>query len=342
MRCRFGCSASYRAAGASRLDLGALLLDLPRPALPSGQGKCAVLALLGGRLVDRHHCRASQTAREAKAHRPELPAGIIAATAMMYPRLGAVIAFFSPTLAAVLLSGLDFLFIVGAVISLVEMEEGHRSPGIWQSRSEPVAAADGTDLRPGFVAAPATAWVESAFGETGIFTLAVLVVASKHRPVRRNLGSRRRARHAPLDKSPPRTGSPPRPTTSHRPGTPRDLVAAPRPNGRGSFSRRIGAARLRRSGSLPDVSKGLRLAVEAQGVRTSDVSCVVGALRHGATRLLRPLDIERVMTGGPLAIWRGLWRLPSGPRHRARAVHPRMLPVPQSVDEGLSRLSVLA
>jgi uncharacterized membrane protein (DUF4010 family) len=46
-----------------------------------------------------------------------LSAGIVAATAIMYPRLGAVIAFFSPTLAAVLLPGLGFLFIVGAAIS---------------------------------------------------------------------------------------------------------------------------------------------------------------------------------------------------------------------------------
>ena len=55
--------------------------------------------------------------REAKARRPELSAGIVAATAIMYPRLAAVVAFFSPILAAVLLPGLGFLFIVGAAIS---------------------------------------------------------------------------------------------------------------------------------------------------------------------------------------------------------------------------------
>jgi uncharacterized membrane protein (DUF4010 family) len=146
--------------------------------------------------------------REAKAHRPELPAGIIAATAIMYPRLGAVIAFFSPTLAAVLLSGLDFLFIVGAVISRWE----------WK-KVEPGSAGDLAIPAPNplqlltalifalvFVAVSlATAWVESAFGETGIFTLAVLVVASDIDPFVLNLGSRRRARHAPLDKSPPRS-----------------------------------------------------------------------------------------------------------------------------------------
>src|SRR5712671_219027 len=44
-------------------------------------------------------------------------AGIIVATAVMYPRLAAVIAFFSPPIAVVLLPGLGFLFTVAAAIS---------------------------------------------------------------------------------------------------------------------------------------------------------------------------------------------------------------------------------
>ena len=55
--------------------------------------------------------------KETITRRPELSAGIIAATAVMYPRLEAVIAFFSPPIAAVLLPGLGFLFIVAAAIS---------------------------------------------------------------------------------------------------------------------------------------------------------------------------------------------------------------------------------
>jgi hypothetical protein len=41
--------------------------------------------------------------KEAVARRPELSASIIAATAVMYPRLAALIAFFSPPIAVVLL-----------------------------------------------------------------------------------------------------------------------------------------------------------------------------------------------------------------------------------------------
>ena len=46
--------------------------------------------------------------------RSELSAGIIAATAVMYPRLAALIAFFSPPIAVVLLPGLGFLFTLAA------------------------------------------------------------------------------------------------------------------------------------------------------------------------------------------------------------------------------------
>ena len=60
----------------------------------------------------------------------------------MYPRLTAVVAFFSPALVTVLLPGLGFLFTVGAVISW------------WETLGE------------------------AAFGEAGILTLAGLVGAS--------------------------------------------------------------------------------------------------------------------------------------------------------------------
>jgi hypothetical protein len=88
--------------------------------------------------------------REAKV-RPELSPGIVAATAIMYPRLAAVVAFFSPALVAVLLPGLGFLFTVGAVISW------------WETL------------------------VEAAFGETGILTVAGLVGASDIDPFVLNL-----------------------------------------------------------------------------------------------------------------------------------------------------------
>ena len=53
--------------------------------------------------------------REAGTRRPELSAGIIAATAIMYPRLTVLVALFNLSLAARLLPTLSFLFIAGAV-----------------------------------------------------------------------------------------------------------------------------------------------------------------------------------------------------------------------------------
>src|SRR6202040_2074282 len=53
--------------------------------------------------------------REARTRRPELSAGIIAATAIMYPRLTVLVALFNLPLAARLLPTLSFFFIAGAV-----------------------------------------------------------------------------------------------------------------------------------------------------------------------------------------------------------------------------------
>ena len=119
--------------------------------------------------------------KEAVTRRPELSAGIIAATAVMYPRLAAVIAFFSPPMAAVLLPGLGFLFTVGAAISWWEWRK--IQPGYADDLAIP--AANPLQLTTALLFAVvflavslATAWVESVFGQTGIFTLAALIEAS--------------------------------------------------------------------------------------------------------------------------------------------------------------------
>ena len=128
--------------------------------------------------------------REARARRPELSAGIVAATAIMYPRLAVVIAFFSPALAAVLLPGLGFLFICGAAISWWEWKRV--TPGSTGDLAIP--AANPLQLTTALIFALifaavslATSWVEAAFGETGIFTLAGLVGASDIDPFVLNL-----------------------------------------------------------------------------------------------------------------------------------------------------------
>jgi uncharacterized membrane protein (DUF4010 family) len=119
--------------------------------------------------------------KEAVTRRPELSAGIIAATAVMYPRLAIVIAFFSPPIAAVLLPGLGFLFTVAAAISWWEWRK------IQLSCADDLAipAANPLQLTTALIFAVvflvvslATAWVQSAFGQTGILTLAALVGAS--------------------------------------------------------------------------------------------------------------------------------------------------------------------
>ena len=55
--------------------------------------------------------------RQAAVRRAEASAGIVAATAMMYPRTAVIIAFFSLPLAMILLPALAFLFIAGGLLA---------------------------------------------------------------------------------------------------------------------------------------------------------------------------------------------------------------------------------
>jgi uncharacterized membrane protein (DUF4010 family) len=119
--------------------------------------------------------------KEATMRRSELSAGIIAATAVMYPRLAAVIAFFSLPLAVVLLPGLGFLFTVGAAISWWEWRKIQPSfaDDLVIPTANPLQLTTALIFALVFLAVSlVTAWVQSGFGETGIFTLAALVGAS--------------------------------------------------------------------------------------------------------------------------------------------------------------------
>jgi uncharacterized membrane protein (DUF4010 family) len=128
--------------------------------------------------------------KEIAAGRPELSAGIIVASTVMYPRLAAVVAFFSPHLSAVLLPGLGVLFAAGIAGSWWEARR--IAPGSAEALAIP--AANPLQLTTALIFAVlfvavslVTAWVEGLFGETGIFTLAALVGVSDIDPFVLNL-----------------------------------------------------------------------------------------------------------------------------------------------------------
>jgi uncharacterized membrane protein (DUF4010 family) len=121
-------------------------------------------------------------ARRAAADRTALPrarAGIVLATALMYPRILAVIAFFDLALAAALAPPLLALMAIGLVIAF------------WQYRRAGPALDAGTpDTAPRnplelsasavfaglfVVISIASSWVKSRFGQTGIEMLAAIV-----------------------------------------------------------------------------------------------------------------------------------------------------------------------
>ena len=129
--------------------------------------------------------------REAATRRPELSAGIVAATAIMYPRLAAVVAFFNLPLAVALLPAAAFLFIVGAAAAAWR-EWRKIEPGAADDLAVP--AANPLQLTTALIFAAlfmavslVTGWVEAVFGQTGVFTLAVLVGASDIDPFVLNL-----------------------------------------------------------------------------------------------------------------------------------------------------------
>jgi uncharacterized membrane protein (DUF4010 family) len=118
---------------------------------------------------------------EAAIQHPELSSGIIAATTVMYLRLAVVIAFFSPLLAVAALPALVCLFMIGAALSWWEWRR--IEPGSAETLAIP--ANNPLQLTTALVFAGVllavslvTAWVESAFGQSGIFILAAFVGAS--------------------------------------------------------------------------------------------------------------------------------------------------------------------
>jgi uncharacterized membrane protein (DUF4010 family) len=116
--------------------------------------------------------------KEAGTERPAIAAGIIAATAVMYPRLAVVVAVFNLRVAAALLPGVLGLFAVAAALAWWEWKKAGR--GAAEALTVPVA--NPLQLTTALVFAALflgilllTAWVQSIFGQTGIFSLAGIV-----------------------------------------------------------------------------------------------------------------------------------------------------------------------
>lgn len=124
--------------------------------------------------------------REIAAPRPELAAGITAATAIMYPRTAAIVAFFSLPLAAALTPALGSLFVIGGLLSWWEWRRV--DPGSAEKlaipNANPLQLTTALVFTVLFVGVSlATTWVGSQFGRTGIFALAGLSGASDITPL---------------------------------------------------------------------------------------------------------------------------------------------------------------
>jgi uncharacterized membrane protein (DUF4010 family) len=150
------------------------------------EGGALVPALLGGLYSSTVVTVVlAKAEREARAQRFETSAGIVAATAMMYPRTAVIIAFFGLPLATILLPALAFLFIVGGLLAWWEWRK--IEPG--SAGKLAIPAANPLQLTTAVVftalflgVSVATTWVESTFGQAGIFTLAALVGMSDITP----------------------------------------------------------------------------------------------------------------------------------------------------------------
>jgi uncharacterized membrane protein (DUF4010 family) len=146
------------------------------------RGGVLVPALLGGAYSSTATTVVlAKRQKEAAEPIPELSAGIIAATAIMYRRLALVIAVFSPSLTAALFPGLGVLFVVAAGLCWWEW----RKPEAGPAEELAVPAVNPLQLMAALIFAALflvisllTAWVETVFGQAGILGLAALVGAS--------------------------------------------------------------------------------------------------------------------------------------------------------------------
>jgi uncharacterized membrane protein (DUF4010 family) len=117
--------------------------------------------------------------REAGTGRAELAAGIVAATAVMYLRLGVIIALFDARLAWALAPALAALFVFGVALAAYEWR---RCRAQQSDANLQVPAVNPLQIPAAIafavifvVISVLTEWTRTAFGQTGILVLAALV-----------------------------------------------------------------------------------------------------------------------------------------------------------------------
>jgi uncharacterized membrane protein (DUF4010 family) len=120
--------------------------------------------------------------REASAVRADLGAGIVAATAVMYLRLGVIIAFFDLRFAWALAPALGTLFAVGAALATYEWRRSaERQPdaNLQVPATNPLQIPAAITFAVIFVVISViTESIRTAFGQTGVLVLAALVGAT--------------------------------------------------------------------------------------------------------------------------------------------------------------------
>jgi uncharacterized membrane protein (DUF4010 family) len=119
--------------------------------------------------------------REAGLARSDLAAGIVVATAMMYLRLGVVIALFDLDLARTLAPALAALFVISAALSTYEWRRSVVRPdaNLQVPAINPLQIPAAITFGTIFVAiSVVSAWIHTAFGQTGVLALAALVGAT--------------------------------------------------------------------------------------------------------------------------------------------------------------------
>jgi len=120
----------------------------------------------------------SKRQHEAGAARPDLSAGIVAATAIMYVRLGVVIALFSGRLAVALAPALGILFLFGVAMAAHEWRrrKDRDSAELTVPTTNPLQVPTAVVFAAILVIiSVATAWTRQTFGQAGILVLAAVV-----------------------------------------------------------------------------------------------------------------------------------------------------------------------
>jgi uncharacterized membrane protein (DUF4010 family) len=117
--------------------------------------------------------------RDARGGHPELTAGIVAATAIMYVRLGIVVALFNPRFALALLPALAALFVAGAAITAFEwrrVPKRNMDADLGLATANPLQIMAAAIFAALFVIVSlVSAWAKTALGAAGLFAVAAAV-----------------------------------------------------------------------------------------------------------------------------------------------------------------------